>query len=131
MGLIYLDSCLVIYLVENRPRWGESITRAIARAGEARFGVSPLVKCECLVGPMRRGDSVLERAYSQLLDQFALLPMPQPVYPQAARARAHFGLRTPDALHLACAQHHGCDALWTNDDRLAQASHGLAHNILR
>ena len=33
MGLIYLDSCLVIYLVENRPRWGESITRAIARAG--------------------------------------------------------------------------------------------------
>jgi hypothetical protein len=50
------------------------------------------------------GDPVLERAYSQLVDQFALLPMPDPVYLHAARLRAHFGLRTPDALHLACPQ---------------------------
>ena len=74
---------------------------------------------------------MLERASSQLFYQSALLPLPDPVYLHAARLRAHFGLRTPDALHLACAQHHGCDALWTNDDRLAQASHGLAFNILR
>jgi predicted nucleic acid-binding protein len=64
---------------------------------------------------MNRGDPVLERAYSQLFDQFALLPMPDAVYLQAARLRAHFGLRTPDALHLACAQHDSCDALWTNE----------------
>jgi predicted nucleic acid-binding protein len=131
LGLIYLDSCLVIYLVENHPRWGELVATAIAQAEEARFGISSLVKCECLVGPMKRGDPVLERAYSQLFDQFALLQMPNPVYVQAARLRAHFSLRTPDALHLACAQHHGCEALWRNDDRLTQASHGLAHNILR
>jgi predicted nucleic acid-binding protein len=37
----------------------------------------------------------------------------------------------PDALHLACAQHYRCKALWTNDDRLAQASHGQASNVLR
>ena len=131
MGLIYLDACLVIYLTERHPRWGEPVAVAIAQIEEARFGISPLVKCECLVGPMKRGDLVLERVYSQLFDQFALLPMPDPVYLHAARLRAHFGLRTPDALHLACAQHHNCDALWTNDDRLAQASHGLAHNVLR
>jgi uncharacterized protein len=129
--LIYLDSCLVIYLVENHPRWGERTAGAIAKAEAARFSISSLVKCECLVGPMKRGDPVLEHAYSQLFDQFALMSMPDPVYLQAARLRAHFGLKTPDALHLACAQHHGCDALWTNDDRLAQASHGLALNILR
>jgi len=131
VGLIYLDSCLVIYLIENHPRWGEATASAIARAEEARFGISPLVKCECLVGPMKRGDPVLERAYRQLFEQFAPLPMPDPVYLQAAQLRAHFGLRTPDALHLACAQHSGCAALWTNDDRLAQASHGLARNILK
>ena len=131
MGLIYLDSCLVIYLAENHPRWGEPVASAISQAEEERFGISPLVKCECLVGPMKRGDPVLERAYSQLFDQFAALPMPDAVYLQAARLRAHFGLRTPDALHLACAQHHGCQALWTNDGRLAQASHGLARDILR
>jgi predicted nucleic acid-binding protein len=39
-------------------------------------------------------------------------------------------LRTPDGLHLACAQHHRCAELWTNDDRLTRASHGLASNVL-
>src|SRR5258707_98144 len=61
----------------------------------------------------------------------AQLAMPEPLFLQAAQLRARFSLRTPDALHLSCAQHHRCAALWTNDDRLAQASHGLARNILR
>jgi uncharacterized protein len=130
VGLIYLDACLMIYLAEGHARWGEPVANALRAAREARFGVSPLVKFECLVGPIKRGDPVLERVYTELFDKFAALSMPEPVYLQAARLRAHFGLKTPDALHLACAQHHGCDALWTNDDRLAQASHGLALNIL-
>ena len=130
MGLIYLDACLLIYLIERHARWGGPVANAIARTGEARFGISPLVKCECLVGPIKRGDPVLERAYTELFEVFVALTMPERVYLQAAQLRAHFGLRTPDALHLACAQHHRCEALWTNDDRLAQASHGLARNIL-
>ena len=51
--------------------------------------------------------------------------LPEAVFLQAARARAQFGLKTPDAIHLAAAQHHRCAALWTNDDRLAQAAHGV------
>jgi uncharacterized protein len=130
VGLIYLDACLVIYLIERHARWGEPVARSIAQAGETRFGLSPLVKCECLVGPIKRGDPVLRRGYDELFDQFVSLAMPEPVFIQAAELRARFGLRTPDALHLACAQHHRCDALWTNDDRLTRASHGLAYNVL-
>jgi len=88
------------------------------------------VKCECFVGPIKRGDAALRRVYVDLFDEFVLLDMPEIVFLQAAELRAHFGLKTPDALHLACAQHHRCDALWTNDDRLARASRGLARNIL-
>jgi predicted nucleic acid-binding protein len=77
-----------------------------------------------------RFDPVLERAYITPFAVFLSLAMPEPVYLQAAQLRARFNLRTPDALHLACAQHHRCAALWTNDDRLAQASHGLARNVL-
>lgn len=131
MGLIYLDACLLIYLAEGHPRWGISVADAMAQAAAARFGISPLVKCECLVGPIKRGDPVLERAYTALFERFVPLAMPEAVYLQAAPLRARFGLRTPDALHLACAQHHGCDALWTNDERLTQASRGLARNILK
>jgi predicted nucleic acid-binding protein len=129
--VIYLDACLLIYLIERHARWGVPVADAIARAGEARFGISPLVKCECLVGPLKRGDPVLERAYTEIFEVLVSLAMPEPVYLQAAKLRARFGLRTPDALHLACAQHHRCAMLWTNDDRLAHASHGLASNVLR
>jgi predicted nucleic acid-binding protein len=129
VGLIYLDTCLLIYLVERHPRWGGLVATAIAQSDEARFGISPLVKCECLVGPLKRGDPVLQRAYSDLFGLLVPLDMPESVYIKAAQLRARFGLKTPDALHLACAQHHRCDALWTNDDRLAQASQGLALRI--
>ena len=130
MGLIYLDACLLIFLIERHAHWGGQVADAMARAPNARFGISPLVKCECLVGPIRRGDPVLEQAYRELFGFFVSLAMPEAVYLQAAQLRARFTLRTPDALHLACAQHHRCEALWTNDNRLAQASHGLARNVL-
>ena len=97
MGLTYLDACLVIYLVERHPRWGEP---------------------------------VVQSAYTGLFDLLVAPDMPETVYLRAAELRARFDLKTPDALHPACAQHHGCDALWTNDDRLAQASHGLARCVL-
>jgi len=130
VGLIYLDACLLIYLAERHDRWGGAVADAMARAENERFGISPLVKCECLVAPIRRGDPVLQRAYTELFEVFVSLEMPEPVYLQAAQLRARFTLRTPDALHLACAQHHLCEALWTNDNRLQQASHGLALNVL-
>jgi predicted nucleic acid-binding protein len=126
VGLIYLDSCLVIYLVE---RQGKAVAAAVSEAGERRFGVSPLVKCECLVGPIKRGDPILRQAYSDMFGTLLTLDMLEPIYLQAAELRAQFGLRTPDALHLACARHHGYDVLWTNDDRLALASRGLARRI--
>ena len=116
-------------------RTPSSVGRARRRGHSPGYGRSlwhlAAGECECLVGPIKRGDPVLQRAYTELFEQFAPFDMPEPVYLQAAQLRGHFGLRTPDALHLACAQYHGCDALWTNDDRLAHASHGLASNILK
>ena len=46
MGLINLDACLLIYLIEKHPLWGDRIAHLVARFGDERFGVSPLVKCE-------------------------------------------------------------------------------------
>jgi hypothetical protein len=55
-----------------------------------------------MVEPTRR--PVLQRDYNKAFDQFAPLMVPAPVFLQAAQPRAHFGLRTPVALHFACAQ---------------------------
>lgn len=131
MGLIYFDTCLLIYLMENHAKFGSRVSAAMERAGEARYAISSMVKLECLVAPLKRGDPILQRGYESLFLRFENLHLPETVFLQAAQLRACFGLRTPDALHLACAQHHGCDALWTNDERLTQAGHGLARNILQ
>jgi uncharacterized protein len=101
-----------------------------AQIGIASFAISPLVECECLVGPITRADPGLQRDFAEFFAQPLSLAMPEAVYLQAAELRARFALRTPDALHLACARHHRCAALWTGDDRLARASHGLARNVL-
>lgn len=130
MGLIYLDACLLIYAIENHPDWAATVRSAMAREPAESFAIAPLVKMECMVKPLKTGNLALQGRYEAGLNQLVQLAMPEPVFLQAAQLRARFGLKTPDALHLACAQHHGCAALWTNDARLAQAGHGLARNAL-
>ena len=103
----------------------------MATAPPEGFAIAGLTKMECLVKPVRDANTTLQRQYERLFGSYHQLATPDEVFLMAAQLRARFGLKTPDALHLACAQFHGCDALWTNDDRLAQAGHGLAVNILR
>lgn len=131
MGLIYLDSCLLIYAVENHPTLGNHVLEAMERTKGRQFAISPLTRMECLVQPIRNADVVLQNRHQEALAQLEELPLTSAVFLHAAQLRGRFNLKTPDALHLACAQHHGCDALWTNDDRLAAAGQGIARNILR
>ena len=131
MGLIYLDACLLIYAIEEDPVLASQVRSALKNEPDARFAISPLIKLECLVKPLKTGDIALQRRYEAGLREFVQLPMTETIFLQAAMLRARFGLKTPDALHLACAQHHGCTELWTNDERLEQAGHGLARNVLK
>ena len=129
MGLIYLDSCLVIYLVERDPVRAPQVRQAIAENPDSSFAISALVRLECLVHPLRTGDERLKRLYDGALDRLHSLTLSDDVYVLAASLRARHGLKTPDALHLACARHYGCEALWTNDDRLAMAAPALTRSI--
>lgn len=122
---------MLIYWAEADPIHADPLRAAVAGSPRARFAISPLVKMECLVGPIRRGDLAMQRHYEDFFGRYLTLPLSDAAYLLAAQLRARFGLKTPDALHLACAQHHRCDALWTNDDRLAKAGHGLARNVLK
>jgi uncharacterized protein len=129
VGLIYLDSCVLIYAVEEKENWSEGSRAIIVSGAGERLAISPLVELECLVGPFKQSDSDLKNRFMKIFETFENLDLPEAVYLTASELRARFGLKTPDALHLACAQHHGCDALWTNDNRLNKASRGLARNI--
>lgn len=128
--MIYLDSCIVIYAVEDDSERGHRVRQRMASKANSEFAVSPLVMLECLVGPLRSGNPGLRDHYQRALTQFRMLPSGVAEFARAAELRALTGLRTPDAIHLATAQLGSADELWTNDARLGAASRGLAIDVL-
>ena len=56
------------------------------RSGHRTLGVkgkhpdSPLVKCECLIGPLKRNDLVVESLFVAGFAEFDVLDMPEVVY---------------------------------------------------
>ena len=127
--MIYLDTCIAIYLVEEHPSYHAQLEAAL-RGGELISSISPLVEMECLVLPIKKQRDDLIAKFHQFFVAQRCLSMPEEVYRRAAELRARHNLKTPDALHLATAQYHNCTALWTNDDRLNNAAGSLAVNIL-
>ena len=129
MRKVYLDSCIAIYLVEEHSAYCAGIENSLAKLN-AIVCYSPLTELECLVLPLRlkRGD-LLEK-FGRFFALNVQLNMPDSVYREAASLRAEFGLKTPDALHLATARFHDCSELWTNDNRLAGVAGDVAVNLL-
>lgn len=60
---VYLDSCIVIYLVEEHPRFSSIVCNAFAISEGRQFCISPLVELECLVGPLRVENTPLIQRY--------------------------------------------------------------------
>lgn len=128
--LVYLDTCCVIYFVEEHPVFGRAVVQALSSQPNPKIGISPLVEMECLVAPLRLQNPALLDRYKKFFEQCIRFEMPPVVYQCAAELRAVHGLKTPDALHLATAQYNGCTAIWTNDIRLNNSASSLAINIL-
>lgn len=127
--MIYLDSCILIYAIEDRTDRGDVVRRRLD-ATEDVLAASPLVLHECLVGPLRAQDMELRDRYRSVLERLRTIDLTTQVFVRAAELRAGYNLKTPDALHLAAAQLAGCTQLWTNDTRLANVSRGLAVDVL-
>jgi uncharacterized protein len=124
--MVYLDSCIAIYLIEEHPLYLPSIEHNLM--ADVDVCVSDLVVLECLVKPLKQQNVGLIAKFKNEFEGFVNLPINPAIYLAAAQLRADHGLKTPDALHLACAIHHGCTEFWTNDDRLSRAA---ASNNLR
>lgn len=128
---IYIDTCIAIYLIENHHDYGQLLEwqfdAAINEGHE--ICISPLVKLECLVKPLKTNDLDLLDSFNEFFNQTTILSIPESIYMKAAELRAGYSLKTPDALHIAIASFHGCDGLWTNDNRLCTAF-SMAINIL-
>lgn len=129
MRRAYVDRCLFIYWVERAAPQTEAAQRWLEGNADASLCISPLVRMEILVKPMRLQQLALIEAYETLLEAQIWLTINDRIFARALDLRSRFGLKTPDALHLATAQQHGCDELWTNDNRLKSAAGSMAVNV--
>src|SRR5512134_1143855 len=105
MAKVYLDSCIVIYLIEGPESLSRQIQSALRPAdGEpATVFFSDLTRLECRVGPLRKGDSSLLRQFDQFFASQDLqkIAIEGAVFDLATELRASHVAKTPDALHLA------------------------------
>jgi predicted nucleic acid-binding protein len=119
--LIYLDTAIVIYVIEGVPAFrGRALARLLAahNAGDGLM-TSDLTRAECLVKPIRAGDNQLQMDYLTFLNQTIVVSHDAAVFDVMAAIQANTAYKTPDALHLATAVHNHCDLFLTNDNRLA------------
>ncbi len=128
---IYLDTCICIYVVERHAAYASVIEAQLARRVADEVCYSPLVRMECLVKPYKTNDNTLLRLYEVFLGAHRMLDLTRTVFDEAAQLRAqHAKLKTPDAIHLAVAQHYGCTGFWTNDNRLDHIAPGLIKKVV-
>jgi predicted nucleic acid-binding protein len=96
--------------------------RAIER-GEIKGIASIVALTECLTKPYKDNDVTQEYTTLSLLEatnNLSLVLVSNAIAKRAARLRADYNLRTPDALHVATAIESGCEAFLTNDLKLAR-----------
>lgn len=86
---------------------------------------SVITLTEVLNQPMKLARADLERAYRDILlnsNRFHLLDVTTAIADVAARLRAEYSLRTPDALHVATALQSNCDLFLTNDSAIKRVA---------
>ncbi|MFN9559195.1 MAG: type II toxin-antitoxin system VapC family toxin, partial [Dolichospermum sp.] len=110
--IIGLDTAPLIYFIEENPSYLE-VTDAFFIAmyrGDFSVVTSVLTISEVLVYPLRAGNTILAQQYrdilfnSQGLTTIEVLP---DIAENAAKLRADYNLRTPDALQMATAIYGG------------------------
>ena len=122
----YLDSCVLIYRIEQRAPWADRVNERLSllEASRATLIVSELTRLECRVRPLALGRADMLSDYDQFFaqPQIGWQTLDRAVFERATLLRAESRLKTADALHLAAAITAGCQQFITNDLRLARAA---------
>lgn len=124
---VVVDTAPIIYLLEGNAQF---LPRFIGlfeadAAGDLQIAISTITLAEVLTGPLRSGQEALAQRYQSALLQYTVAPVSSAIAALAARMRARYGLKLPDAIQLATALDLEAAALVTHDRDFARVE-GLA-----
>jgi predicted nucleic acid-binding protein len=119
-SLVVIDSAPIIYFLEDHrtlaPRFAPLFERA--SAGDIDIAIAAITLAEVLTGPLGAGNEVLAETYRTALTQgqgWSVVPETEQIAVNAARFRARYRLKLPDALQVATVLATGAYALITHD----------------
>ncbi|OQX28246.1 MAG: hypothetical protein BWK80_01135 [Desulfobacteraceae bacterium IS3] len=121
---IMFDSSPVIYFIEEHPIYGaitDEIFKVIKDNRDVHAFSSAITLIEVLTHPLRDSDEELAGRYREFLIRsanFTIYDIEPMIGEQAAKLRAKYGIRTPDAIQLAVGIGNGGTLFVTNDKRL-------------
>jgi predicted nucleic acid-binding protein len=129
---VLLDTVTLIYFLEENQRYSKQAEKIFGRieSGELQGVMANLVFAELLVPLYRSGDPQAAAGLTNRLINFRnleVITLTTEISREAARLRAGYGLRTPDAIHGATAIISRAIGILTNDKRLkALTQEGLS-----
>jgi predicted nucleic acid-binding protein len=133
--VVGLDTSIFIYHFENNPVYW-LFTREIlsgVESGERKGVTSTITLMEIIVRPLALDEIAVARKYEALLANFPnldIVDLDRDVIRQAARLRAEYRLRPPDALQVSASLLHGAGEFITNDGRLKRLQNKLEVIVL-
>ena len=121
--VVVVDTAPIIYWLEGHPRLAERFGAIFhaAQAGAATVVISTVTLAEVLAGPLRAANELLTAQYREALTRspgWQVMPLDVDIAVEAARVRAAYRLRLPDAVQVATAIRAGAAALVTHDRAL-------------
>ncbi len=119
-----LDTAPLIYFIEKHPEFHPRVRPFFLAMQRGDFEVvtSTMTITEVLVHPIRHDNYALTANYRDILQNAAHLrtvPLSAEIAETAARLRADYKLRTPDAIQAATALAMKADFFLTNDFKLS------------
>jgi predicted nucleic acid-binding protein len=86
--------------------------------------VSAVTLAECLVFPIKRGFTDLERSFEEIVNsnRVEFVATDREIAKRTAIIRAKYNFQLPDSIQIATAIESNCDAFLTNDAALAKVT---------
>jgi predicted nucleic acid-binding protein len=124
---VFLDTCIFIYFIEEDSRYIKSVSKIFQSISDGHLTAvtSGITLLETLVVPLRVNDKTIAKRYEQFLCNskgLTMVNLDRDLLKYASYLRAHFNVKTPDALQMAAAQQQNCNVFLTNDRRLPSIS---------
>jgi predicted nucleic acid-binding protein len=124
---LYIETAPFIYFTEARAVYADKMRAIFAEVsgGGLQVLTSAVTIPETLMKPLRANDKPLVTRYRTMFYHtkgIRVVSVSPSSGDLAAELRARYNLRTPDALHVACAIDTDCDAFLTNDTGIKRVS---------